>query len=183
MLVTTGKFVCWVFSNQCNRIVCSNLLDSKEKKIFQRFHSKDGWYLYQHCSLSAASAQTLPTSFQKSAATGLFLLPWLLLLLLALANERVTVQLYKERIPCAVQDLRPALSIFSAFSFFSASVIRIIRTKTLWTLLLLSVKLTRERQIYNTLARQRIKKKLQIIAQFQGYVLQDLILPETSREL
>lgn len=82
-----------------------------------------------------------------------------------------------------MQDLRPASSIFSAFSFFSASVIRIIRTKTLWTLLLLSVKLTRERQIYNILARQRIKKKLQIIAQFQGYVLQDLISPETPREL
>lgn len=54
------------------------------------------------------------------------------------------VQLYKERVPCAVQDLRPASSIFSAFSFSSASVIRIIRTETLWTLLLLSVKLTRE---------------------------------------
>lgn len=45
------------------------------------------------------------------------------------------------------------------------------------------MKLTRERQIYNILARQRIKKKLQIIAQFQGYVLQDLISPETPREL
>lgn len=54
------------------------------------------------------------------------------------------VQLYKERVPCAVQDSRPASSIFSAFSFSSASVIRIIRTETLWTLLLLSVKLTRE---------------------------------------
>lgn len=85
--------------------------------------------------------------------------------------------------PCAAQDPRPTSSLSSAFSFLSASVIRVIGTQTLWTLLLLSVTLTRERQIYSILARQRIKIKLQIIARFQGYIVQDLILPETPREL
>lgn len=61
LLVTTEKFVRWVFANQCNRTVCSNLLDSKEEKIFQCFHLKDAWYLYQHYSLLSPSAQRLPT--------------------------------------------------------------------------------------------------------------------------
>lgn len=61
LLVTTEKFVRWVFANQCNRTVCSNLLDSKEEKIFQCFHLKDAWYLYQHYSLLSPSAQRSPT--------------------------------------------------------------------------------------------------------------------------
>lgn len=110
----------------------------------------------QHCTLSAPSTSRSPTSFQKSSATGLFILPWML----ALANKRITVQLYKERTACAVQHSRPAGSIFAAFSFFSASVIRIIRTKPLRILLLLSVKLTRELTRFTTFWPDRELKKV-----------------------
>lgn len=153
-MVTTGKFVCWVFTNQYNSIVCSNLLDSKEKKLFQLFHPKDGWYLYSTTVLYLLLHKDYSHNSRNLLPLACFSYLGCCFPLLALANERIMVQLYEERIPCAVQDLRPPLSILSAFSFLSASVIRIIRTKTLQTLLLLSVKLTRERQIYNTLARQ-----------------------------
>lgn len=83
---------------------------------------------------------------------------WLVALTLAAASiaglgEGENSALQREN-PLCCAALEASLVHLLSFQLLSDSVIRIIRTETLWTLLLLSVKLTSERQIYNTLARQ-----------------------------
>lgn len=85
---------------------------------------------------------------------------WLVALTLAAASiaglgegENYGSALQREN-PLRCAALEASLVHLLSFQLLSDSVIRIIRTETLWTLLLLSVKLTSERQIYNTLARQ-----------------------------